>query len=259
MNLARGLLALLLTLGGLTQPTPGQDTLTQEVDQLKEQIQDLEEQHSQILKDLEEIKKALTAARPQAQPADPAKGKVTSVAGAPFKGDPNAKLTVIEFSDYQCPFCGRHVRQTLPQLETDYIETGLVKYVFRDLPLERIHKQAFRAAEAAECAGEQGEYWEMHDLLFANQNKLEEESLRSLGMEAQLDMAAFDQCMSENRFAEQIRGDLQAAVEAGATATPTFLIGRTDPDSQEITVLQSLRGAHPYSRFKAALDALLEE
>src|SRR6184192_654786 len=106
-------------------------------------------------KDIQEIKKLL-ASRPAAgaAAADQAVNAVLSVDGEPFKGEKNAKLTLVEFSEFQCPFCGRHVRETYPQLEKEYIQTGKVKYVFRDLPLESIHKNAFKASEAAHCAGE---------------------------------------------------------------------------------------------------------
>jgi protein-disulfide isomerase len=94
---------------------------------------------------------------------------VVAIGDAPVKGNPNAKLTLIEFSDYQCPFCRRHAENTLPSLDKEYIATGKVRYVFHDFPLEAIHPQAFKAAEAAHCAGEQQKYWEMHGRLFANQ------------------------------------------------------------------------------------------
>jgi protein-disulfide isomerase len=97
---------------------------------------------------------------------------VLSVDGAPSMGNGDAKVTLIEFSDYQCSFCGRHFSQTLPRLMTEYVKTGKVKYVLRDFPLEPIHPLAFKAAEAARCASDQGKYWEMHDRLFSNQQAL---------------------------------------------------------------------------------------
>jgi hypothetical protein len=95
-----------------------------------------------------------------------------TIAGAPFKGAPTARLTLIEFSDYQCPFCARHAGDTLAQVERDYVKTGKVKYVVRDLPIEAIDPQAFKAAEAAHCAGEQARFWDMHARLFASQAAL---------------------------------------------------------------------------------------
>jgi protein-disulfide isomerase len=99
----------------------------------------------------------------------PMRGVVLGTGDGPFKGAPDARVTVVEFSDYQCPFCGRHARETLPKIDETYIKTGKVKYVFRDFPLERIHPNAVKAAEAARCAGESGKYWEMHNRLFGDQ------------------------------------------------------------------------------------------
>jgi protein-disulfide isomerase len=97
---------------------------------------------------------------------------VLNLKGDPFKGEKNAKVTLVEFSDYQCPFCARHVRATLPPLESEYIATGKIKYVFRNFPIASIHPLAFKAHEAANCSGEQDKYWEMHDRLFANSKAL---------------------------------------------------------------------------------------
>jgi hypothetical protein len=105
---------------------------------------------------------------------------VVAIGDAPVKGNPNAKLTLIEFSDYQCPFCRRHAENTLPSLDKEYIATGKVRYVFHDFPLEAIHPQAFKAAEAAHCAGEQQKYWEMHGRLFANQQAWRRRSFPSM-------------------------------------------------------------------------------
>ena len=96
----------------------------------------------------------------------------TSVADAPSLGRADAPVTLVEFSDFQCPFCGRFFATTLPALKKDYIDTGKLRYVFRDFPLDQLHPNARKAAEAAHCAGEQGKYWEMHDVLFQNQRAL---------------------------------------------------------------------------------------
>lgn len=90
----------------------------------------------------------------------------------PVSGDQNAKVTLVEFSDYQCPFCGRHFTQTEGQIKKEYIDTGKVKFYYRDFPLSQIHPGAEKGAEAARCAGDQGKYWEYHDLVFAHQNEI---------------------------------------------------------------------------------------
>ncbi len=129
-----------------------------------------------------------------------------------------------------------------------------------DLPLESIHKQAFKAAEAAACAGDQGQYWEMHDQLFANQKALAPEQLRTYAEALQLDLSEFDSCLESSKHARAVRRDMAAARAAGLTSTPSFGVGFTDPkDPNKVKVVRTLRGAQPFSAFKAALDSLLAQ
>jgi len=244
-----------LVLSGLLVAARG---YSQSNDDLKKDIQALKEGQQAIQKDLQEIKK-LIAARPAAgAPTEQAMNAVISVDGEPFRGDKNAKLTLVEFSEFQCPFCGRHVRDTYPQLEKDYIQTGKVKYVFRDLPLESIHKNAFKAAEAAHCAGEQGKFWEMHDRLFANQNSLEPAMLTSHAQAIGVDGKKFQACLDSGKFAADIRKDIAEANKYGITGTPTTVIGLTQTDGK-IKVLKVIRGAQNIAAFKEALDSLANE
>jgi protein-disulfide isomerase len=222
-------------------------------EELKKDIQALQESLKAIQKDLQDIKTML------ARPAGPSSlvNRVVDLGDAPSKGDANARLTVVEVSDYQCPFCGRYVRETYPQLEAEYIKTGKVKSVFLDLPLEAIHKSAFGAAKAARCAGEQGKYWEMHDRLFANQKELEPWAPHAQAIG--LDITAFDACVASDKEDAAIRRDVAEAQKLGITGTPAFFIGRTDPKSSKLTILAALRGARPFADFKTELDKLLAE
>jgi protein-disulfide isomerase len=245
----------LMLLGFLTAHTG----FSQSNDDLKKDIQALKEGQQAIQKDLQEIKK-LIAARPAAgAPTEQAMNAIISVDGDPFKGDKNAKITLVEFSEFQCPFCGRHVRETYPQLDKEYIQTGKVKYVFRDLPLESIHKNAFKAAEAAHCAGEQNKYWEMHDRLFANQNSLEPAMLTAHAQAVGVDTTKFQACLDSGKFAAAIRKDIAEANKYGITGTPTSVIGLTQPGDPKIKVLKVIRGAQNIAAFKEALDSLLNE
>jgi protein-disulfide isomerase len=127
-----------------------------------------------------------------------------------------------------------------------------------DLPLESIHKQAFKAAEATHCAGEQGKFWEMHDRLFENQRALEPWNAHAEALG--LDVAAFEECMSSDRYAAAVRRDMAEAGKAGASGTPSFVVATTDPnDPTKVTGVSFLRGAQPFAAFKAAIDAALEE
>src|SRR5712691_1751168 len=170
MRFLRTLTAVLVALAagssfGLAQTSAADDQLKKDIDALKEG-------QKAIQKDLEEIKRLLQN-RPVADalPRDP-----ISIANEPVMGDRAAKVAVIEYSDFQCPFCARYAKETFPQITSDYVDTGKVKYAFHDLPLD-FHKYAFKAAEAAHCAGDQGKFWEMHGLLFQNQAALAPEQL----------------------------------------------------------------------------------
>jgi protein-disulfide isomerase len=165
-------------------------------------------------------------------------------------------LTLIEFSDYQCPFCARHTKETHPQLVKEYIDTGKLRYVFFDFPLESIHKQAFKAAEATRCAGDQGKYWEMHELLFASQKSLEPWSKHAEALG--LDATAFDACMTGGTHASAVRADIEVAKKLGMTGTPGFLIAQTDPkDPQKVKGLTLLKGAKSFDAFKTDIEKAL--
>ena len=220
--------------------------------ELKKDIEALQAALTAIQKDLQDIKTLLVS---RAQPPAAPPSVALDLGNHPFKGERTARLTLVEFSDYQCPFCGRHVRETYPQIEKDYIATGKVKYVFMDFPLESIHKLAFKAAEAARCAGEQNKYWEMHDRLFANQKTLDAwtDHAKAVG----LDATQFESCLQSGKFAADIRKDMAVAQSAGLTGTPAFFLAMTDPAGTKVKTLRFFKGAQPYAAFKAQIDALL--
>ena len=145
----------------------------------------------------------------------------------------------------------------MPQIEKEYIQTGKVKYVARDFPLESIHKEAFKAAEAGHCAGEQGKFWEMHARLYANQRALAPNNLPQYAQAIELDVPKFQQCLESGKYAAKIRQDLADGQQAGVTGTPGFFLGVTDPNDQKVKVSRVLKGAQPYTSFKAAIDDLL--
>lgn len=253
------ILSLLFALTSLTflYPQTGLAQSGEELKALRKDAESLKQGQSAIRKELEEIK-TLLRGRVAPPPPEP-KDVVLSVKDDPFKGKKDAKLTLIEFTDYQCPFCSRHVRQTMPQLEREYLATGKLKYVLRHFPIESIHPYAFKAAEAANCAGEQGKYWEMHDRLFANQNAL---GLKELPKHAQalgMDLPKFQQCLDSGKHATKIRSDLADGQKAGVQGTPTFFLGLTEPNDLNLKALRVIRGAQPYVAFKQAIESLLSE
>jgi protein-disulfide isomerase len=182
---------------------------------------------------------------------------IITVDDALFKGEKDAKVTLIEFADYQCTFCARFYRETLPQIEKNYIFTGKAKFVFRNFPLERSHPQAFKAAVAANCAAEQGTFWAMQNRLFTHQQELGSNDLLQHAKMLALDSAKFMRCLDSEASATKIRKDLADGQKAGVKVTPTFLLGLTERDSSEIKVLTQIVGAEPYATFKEALDSLL--
>ena len=163
-------------------------------------------------------------------------------------GNKNAPVTIIEFSDYQCPFCGRHYQQTHPQIKKNYIDTGKVKLVFRDFPLS-FHPMAQPAAEAAECVGENGDeaYYKMHDKIFENQDELSESNLKAWAKELGYNI---DNCLDSGKYKSEVQKDLDDSQVAGGQGTPYFVIvgkdGKTIP----------LSGAQPFTAFDSALKSV---
>jgi protein-disulfide isomerase len=232
----------------------------EEVQELQEVVADLIDGQEAMQKDLAEIKKLLQqGARPGAQAAPTFQPKDVTIDGAPVLGDANATVTVMEFSDYQCPFCSRHHRDVMPTLVTDYVETGKLKYVMRENPILSIHNRAMPASQAALCANDQGKYWEMHNLLFENQRELSDENLKSYAATTGLDTAAFNACLDEGKQKARVDADLAVARSVGVRGTPGFVLGLTDPaDPNKANMTVFINGAQSLDNFKSAIDGLLE-
>nr|BAL54143.1 thiol:disulfide interchange protein DsbA [uncultured Acidobacteriota bacterium] len=225
-----------------------------ELQALRREIEALREGQARIEKQLQEIRDLLSTILVP-RPTAPREIALT-VDGAPAKGEKTARVILIEFSDYQCPFCARHARETLPQIEREYIRTGKVRYVVRDFPLPT-HRQAFKAAEAAHCAAEQGRFWEMYARLFEHQHALDVEALPQHAQALGLDLPRFQQCLQEGRYAEAVRRDLEDGRRAGVRGTPTFFLGTLEPDGARVKVQRVIVGAQPYAAFREALEGLL--
>jgi protein-disulfide isomerase len=178
-----------------------------------------------------------------------------SLDGAQLQGSHAARAVIIEYSDFQCPYCGRFAKLTLPDLRRSYIDTGKVLFAFRHFPLEEIHKFALGAAEAAECAGRQGAFWKMHDLNFADQETLQEDVLAARAQSLGIDVGAFDRCLHGPAL-EIIRTDLRTGESLDVTGTPTFFLGRPQPDGR-VSVVARLVGAVSSTEFHTALDEIL--
>ncbi len=171
----------------------------------------------------------------------------------PFRGDANAPVVMIEFSDFQCPFCRSFFENTLTQLEEKYIKTGKVKLVYRDFPLS-FHPAAQKAAEAGECADDQGKFWEMHDKIFEEQSKQGQgtiqfsvDDIKKWAGEIGLNTTKLNDCMDSGKYAQEVQKDAADGTAAGVSGTPTFFING-----------KQLVGAQPYSVFEQTIEAELQ-
>lgn len=159
------------------------------------------------------------------------------------KGPQAAPITIIEFSDFQCPYCGKFWKETLPRLEAEYVKPGTVRFVYRHFAILGQHSVA--AAQAAECAAEQGKFWEYHDKLFASQGPFAftAQNLKHYAKELGLDTAAFNQCLDSGKYAQKVEGETGTGQMLGLRGTPAFFInGRL------------LVGAHPFETFRSVID-----
>jgi len=217
-----------------------------------EQMKTIAEQQRQILSSLNDIKQLLAAngARPAPQP--PAPPSALAIQNEAFRGDSGAAVAIVEYADFECPYCGQYERDIYPQISKDYVQAGKVKFFFRDLPLA-VHPHAVIAARAARCAGEQGKFWEMHDSLFAKQNAIRDVDMPGRAHELGLDTAKFSECLSSDRYSDEIKASADGAQKMGVGGTPTFFIGKVDPKG-EVTNLKMIIGARPYDAFKSAIE-----
>lgn len=197
-----------------------------------------------------------------AQPPQPTKG-VASIDDDPILGDKNAPVTIIEFSDYECPFCKRHFEQTHAQLIKSYVDTGKVKIVFRDFPLAFHEPMASKEAVAANCAREQGgdkKYYEFHDEIFkrttSNGNGLDDAKIQTIATDLKLNIGSFTSCLSNTAQADEVKKDIADGSAAGASGTPTFVIGKSTADGKVDGDL--VVGAQPFAAFQAVIDPLLQ-
>lgn len=160
-------------------------------------------------------------------------------------GNPNAKVTLTEYSDFECPFCKRFYSDAYQQIKTEYVDTGKVKIVFKHFPLTNIHPNALPAAIAVECAVEQGKGPEMHDKVFES-SSLTTAALKSIAVELKLDSTKFDACLDTEKYKEKVLADQKEGIAKGVTGTPTVFVEN-----------QKLVGAQPFSVFKTAIDTEL--
>jgi len=248
---------------GFTGPARAQERaethnaqLEEDISTLKRDINVIASEQRNLSEQLRELKDLLAAnavARPTPQPPTPP--SALTLHDETFRGQNSATVAIVEYADYECPYCGQYEHDVYPQVSRDYIQTGKIKYFFRDLPLP-MHPRALGAARAARCAGEQGKYWEMHDSLFAKQNAIRDVDMPGHTQELGLDTTKISECLVSDRYTDEINKSIAEAEKMGIGGTPTFFIGKVDPND-EVTNLKMIMGWRPYEDYKSVIDGLL--
>jgi protein-disulfide isomerase len=216
------------------------------------------EQGDTIINELRQIRQLLgrqpTQQAAPAQPETPERVRIKL--GKEFSlGKSDAPVVMMEYTDYQCPFCNRFYTGAFPELKKQYIETGKMRFITRDFPLE-FHPHALKAAQASHCAGEQGKFWEMKDALMTNSARLSPEVIVSLAKEQGVEMDKFNVCMGTGRYLADIAEEQSAAKAAGIGGTPSFIIGRVSGDYLDGYLVV---GAQPFQNFDAVAKKVLSE
>lgn len=212
------------------------------------------QQADDILNELRQIRQLLekqVAAGPQQPGEQVVKAKI-SIEGAYALGSKDAPLTMVEFTDFQCPFCQRFHVGTFAELKRDYIDSGKLRFVSRDLPLD-FHPNAMQAAEAGRCAGEQGQFWAMRDRMNANPDRLDLASLLIWAQQLKLNVIGFRACVQSQKYKNAIQSDIQMAQRIGANGTPSFVVGKSTPEGVDGELVV---GAMPYQLFDEKLKSL---
>jgi len=218
-------------------------TIRKEIETLRTEVGDLREKVGDIHR---------VAVRPSAPPPP----ETVNLDENRALGNADARVAIVEFSDYQCPYCQRFFAQTFPQIEKSYIETGKVRFFFRDFPLTQIHPQAKAAAIAANCAARQEAYWRMHHVLFENQDRLGPELYPELAKELGLDVTGFQSCLAEPAESERVDQDLAYGQTLAIQGTPHYFVGRVEEG--QLVDVQRVNGAQPFEAFSKVIDSLLQ-
>jgi len=199
--------------------------------------------------------KQLSAANTPAQESKKPTTATISINGDPVMGSPTAPVTIVEFSDFECPYCKRFHEETLPKLKQHYIDKGLVRFIHKDLPLP-FHQNAHLAATTARCAQEDGKYWEAYQALFSQQNCLNCKGPIAITATTGINRNKLEQCNQDKRIEQAVNINISEAELNGIRATPTFVIGKSTRSMHNGKIIE---GAIPWPEFKLAVDQALYE
>ncbi len=232
------------------------DQLKSEIESLKQEISQLSESVGKIeseVKDMKELALKPPKKEPRVLPNQP---NFTADGNLPVLGSQEAKIAIIEFSDFQCPYCKRFTDNAFKQIKENFIDTGKVQYVARDFPLN-FHPQAMPAAIAATCSFKQDSYWPMRDVLFTNAKQLGDDLYQKAATDLSLNLEAFSNCLKDPAVADKVKDDLALGQSLGVRGTPSFLIGRVE--NGELVEPQIVVGAQRYPAFESLLNELGKE
>jgi protein-disulfide isomerase len=226
---------------------------------LKKEIEEIKRGQQTIRKELAEIKAILyKLTTPQNAPNEPEvniKDVEFDIGDNPILGNDTAKLVMVEFVDYQCPYCSRYVRETFPQIMEQYIDKGILQYAVIDNPLG-MHKMALKAAEASHCAKEQNKFWEIHKLMMTKQEALDD--LNSFASVLNLGMQGFEDCLKKDKYKDQIGKESELSTKLGVLGVPGFIIASANPEIRsKMKGITFISGAQPLSVFNKAIDQAL--
>jgi len=211
------------------------------------------EQADEIIKELRQIRQLLEKqqAKPAAAPQEeqPTRAKITDLSSFNMLGSKGAPLTIVEYTDYQCPFCQRFHLNAYPEIKKNYIDTGKLRFYSKDLPLD-FHSNAMRAAQAAHCAAEQGKFWELRDVMGSNPDKLDMGHIIGFSADLKLDTQKMQDCVNSDKYKARVESDISEAMKLGASGTPAFIVGKSAGDGVDGELVV---GAMPYSMFDQKL------
>jgi protein-disulfide isomerase len=220
-----------------------------DVEQLKKEVESLKAAQAQLAKQV-------GGGRAAQQPARVLPASI-DMTGAPFKGSATSTVALVEFSDYECPYCIRHFTQVMPEIQRTYIDSNKIRYMFRDFPIDELHPQSIRAHVAAHCAVEQGKFWEIHNRLFTKAGSHTPDELSGLAKEIGLNPSAFAACVAADKYSASIRQSTAFAISLGASGTPFFVVGKFDPKTNQLAPIKAIPGAYPFAQFQQYIDAAL--
>ena len=231
----------------------------------QKEIDELKQGQQAIRKELLEIKVLLSKIAiplpsqqlaPQPPPQENIIGTEFDIGENPVIGSETSKIIMTEFTDYQCPFCGRYARETFPKIKEQYIDKGAIRYTVIDQPLIQMHPEAAKGAEAAHCAKDQGKFWEMHEEIMSRQEDLND--LSSYAKSLSLNIEEFDNCLKTEKYKETVIKNMELANKLEIVGVPSFIIGTVDEnDSRKVKSIFIIRGAIPLDAFQRGLDSVL--